>query len=466
MDAGAAWASWNACWRFGEQLRELWWTGTRDAVALQRAQQQRLEALLVHARAHSPLYARLCRGLPSRHTSRLEKWPRVTRTLLMSHFDEWVTDPAIRLTDLRCFIADPTRIGEPFLDRYVVWSSSGSTGEPGIYVQDAQALAVYDALATTRWPRAVAAPPLQALCSGHRAALVTATGAHFAGIVSWERMRRTYPWLASQSDALSVQWPMAEVVRHLHARPPAVLAAYPTTLLLLAQERAAGRLRIEPQVACSGGETLSPSERQLISQALGCPVVDAYGASECLHMAFECEHGVLHLNSDWVLLEPVDARGHPVAPGRPSRSVLLTNLANWVQPLIRYDLGDSITLLGPCACGSALPALRVCGRRDDILTLRADNGSPVLLAPLALATVVEEGAGVHRFQIRPTGPRSLSVRFDTPPGQGRDATWRELSSSLRSYLRTQGVGRVQLHAQDAPPRGDPVTGKLRMVLGA
>lgn len=59
----------------------------------------------------------------------------------------------------------------------------------------------------------------------------------------------------------------------------------------------------------------------------------------------------LHLNADWVILEPVDAALRPVPPGNPSHSTLLTNLANRVQPIIRYDLGDSVTMLpAPPSC--------------------------------------------------------------------------------------------------------------------
>ena len=42
-----------------------------------------------------------------------------------------------------------------------------------------------------------------------------------------------------------------------------------------------------------------------------------------------------------------------LSPDQPSHTVLITNLANWVQPIIRYNLGDSITAIsGPCSCGS------------------------------------------------------------------------------------------------------------------
>lgn len=85
-------------------------------------------------------------------------------------------------------------------------------------------------------------------------------------------------------------------------------------------------------------------------------------------MAYDCEEGWLHVNNDWVILEPVDADYDPTPPGEPSHTVRLTNLANQVQPIIRHDLGDTVVARpGPCPCGNPLLAIRVQGRRDDVL---------------------------------------------------------------------------------------------------
>ena len=133
-----------------------------------------------------------------------------------------------------------------------------------------------------------------------------------------------------------------------------------------------------------------------------------------MSIAYGCTEGWLHVNADWVLLEPVDDAYRPVPPGEPSHTVLLTNLANRVQPVIRYDLGDSVMAKPePCACGSPLPAILVEGRRDDVVSLRAPDGSVVRLLPLALTTVVEEAAPGHRFQIVQTAADRLMLRLDT-----------------------------------------------------
>ena len=72
----------------------------------------------------------------------------------------------------------------------------------------------------------------------------------------------------------------------------------------------------------------------------------------------------MHLQADWAVLEVVDRRGEPVPPGQPGEKVLLTNLYNTVQPFLRYEVDDVVTMSpGPCPCGNPLPLiLRVEGR--------------------------------------------------------------------------------------------------------
>jgi phenylacetate-coenzyme A ligase PaaK-like adenylate-forming protein len=462
-DPFSAFTDW---WRWSARLQEALAAMRLAAPAILRLQAQRVAALVAYAREHSKYYRARMAGLPPGALP-LAGLPVQTKAELMARFDDWVTDPAIRLDEVQRFIADPSRVSEPYLGRYAVWTSSGSTGRPGVYVQDDESLAVYDALLSARFPSAGAAPsPFATLATGGRFALVAALGGHFAGVVSWERLRRRHPWMAMCTRSFSVLAPLHELVAELEAWRPSVIASYPTTLLLLASERRAGRLTVRPQALWSGGETLADAERAEISAAFDCPVIDGYGASECMQIAFDCGCGALHLNSDWVVLEPVDEHGRPVPAGLPSATVLLTNLANRVQPLLRYDLGDSVVMLDePCACGSPFPALHVSGRRDDILRLVGDDGRERRLAPLAVATVVEEDGGIHRFQVIQTGPRHLSVRFETPAGATRVAAMARIVGALRAWLARQGLAGVEIEEDPEPPRADPVSGKLREVLG-
>lgn len=438
-------------------LAELWWT--RHGGLPLDAPAHRLDMLVQYAREYSPFYRHLYAGLPARGVP-LAALPGVTKAQLMAHFDTWVTDPRIRLRDVKRFLGDRARVGERFMDRYWVWKSSGTSGVPGIFVQDAQSIAVYDALVAAQLQDL----PWRAIAAGDRAALVVATGDHFAGISMWEHMRRAQPTLVKRS--FSVLEPLPRLVAQLNDFQPTSLAAYPSALALLADELAAGRLAIAPALIWSGGEHLAPPARRAIECAFGCPVVNEYGSSECLSIAHECREGWMHLNHEWVVLEGMDRDGLPTPPGEISHATLLTNLANWVQPVIRYELGDRVLAApGRCPCGDPLPAFRVEGRVEATLALRSAGGARVRLSPLALATVVEDVAGAHRFQIAQVGPARLALRFERAPGGkplGRVRA--RAADALKSWLRVQSLPNVELVQDPAPPRIDRPSGKLRSVI--
>lgn len=453
----------RAMW--GMRVAQLWSRRAAGMAAITRDAHERLDALARYARTHSPLYRDALRGLQSGGV-KLAALPVTHKRQLMARFDDWLTDRDVRRRDVERFMADRTRIGERYLGRYVVWKSSGSTGEPGIYLQDDEALAIYDALVAVQLAR----PDLSArsmagwFTLGGRAALVAATGDHFASIASWERVCRAAPGL--QAAGFSITQPLDQLVADLNAFAPAFLASYSTMLTLLADEQAAGRLRVRPQLVWSGGELMTPSAHASLEQRFGCPVINEYGTSECLSIAFGCSAGWLHVNADWVLLEPVDRHYCPVPPGEPSHTALVTNLANRVQPIIRYDLGDSVVMqAGRCACGNLLPSIRVHGRCDDVLTVVDESGRDVQLLPMALTTVVEEATGRHRFQIVRLGSRCLGLRLDPSEApQHRDRTFGRAARALHEYLGRQGAPSVQVQLCSEAPLRDAVTGKLSQVV--
>jgi phenylacetate-coenzyme A ligase PaaK-like adenylate-forming protein len=224
-------------------------------------------------------------------------------------------------------------------------------------------------------------------------------------------------------------------------------------------------LTIEPRLVTTEGEWLSPAARAQIEAIFHCTVRETYGASECLVIASECGHGWCHVNSDWAVLEPVDRAYRPIPAGCVSHTVLLTNLANRVQPIIRYDLGDSVLVRpDPCPCGSPFPAIRVEGRRDDIISIPAADGGMVPVPPLVLASVAEETPGVSRFQIVQVDPRTLRVRLETEVGADRDRIWKELHSRLYGYLVAQEVPSVKVELVLEEPQRDPLSGKFRQVV--
>jgi hypothetical protein len=117
----------------------------------------------------------------------------------------------------------------------------------------------------------------------------------------------------------------------------------------------------------------------------------------------------------------------------------------------------------PCLCGSPLPAVRVQGRRDDVLVLRTSRGDPVKVAPLALVAVVDQGRGVRRSQIVQTGPRSRLVRLDTRQGVDPSQVRAHVAEAITRNLTDRGLSGVELTFAPDAPRPEP-SGKFRQVV--
>ena len=431
--------------------------------AIAERQAARLARLLARAARDSPLYRKLLRGSEPAGVA-LASLPVTNKRELMLRFAEWVCDPELRLDGLRAFVADPTRIGEPYLGKYTVWESSGTSGEPGIFVQDGHAMAVYDALEALR--RSAPRPWqqwLDPLRVGDRSAFVGATGGHFASQITLQRLQKLGPWTTMKN--FSIMETTASLVAQLNEFAPTILATYPTAAALLAEQAAAGALTIRPQEIWTGGEALTPSMRTRLQQVFGCAVRNSYGSSEFIASGWECRCGRLHANADWLILEPVDADHRPVPPGERSHTVLLTNLANHVQPLLRYDLGDQIVMDGkPCDCGSPLPTFEIDGRIDEPLEMDGRDGRPVTLLPMALGTVLEEEAAVFDFQLSQQDGHTLALRLGGQRGSAARAAFARCRKALQDYGLHQGTVPLRVVLQAGEPLALGRSGKVQRVV--
>jgi phenylacetate-coenzyme A ligase PaaK-like adenylate-forming protein len=453
----APWVAWDA------------WRATHGGPAgIAARQAARLEALVQHARQASRFYAEHYRTVPPGpiDPEAFYRLPPVTKPELMARFDDWVTDPSVTRADVEQFIADLDNLGRDFLDQYVIFTTSGSTGVPALLVEDRRAVAVMTGLSYVRALSALSSRLLpRMLTRAPRQAAVFASGGHFLSTTIFERRLRLAPFRQRTTRFFSVLDPLPKLIAQLNAFQPAMLGTYASALTALTAEQEAGRLRISPLVITTGGELLTPAVQHRAEEAFGCLVNQTYGASEAIPLALPCRYGRLHLNSDWFVVEPIDAEGRPVPPGARSDGLLVTNLANYVQPVIRYQLGDSVVITDQrCACRSPLATILVEGRTDEILRIPRAEGGEVIVLPMAVATVVEETRGVRRYQVLQTATDVITVRLDHDPGMDRAEVWQRVSAGLADLLRAHGCDGVSLRLAAEPPQVNPRSGKLRHVL--
>jgi phenylacetate-CoA ligase len=253
-----------------------------------------------------------------------------------------------------------------------------------------------------------------------------------------------------------VTLPLAEAVGQLNALQPAVLVGYPGRLAQLAAEQRAGRLRIAPQSVGSTSEMLTDPSRAAIAAAFGVPVTDSFASTEGLTGASQPGGTVITFATDLCLAELVDSAGRPVPAGTPSARVLITNLHNLTQPLIRYELADSFTARPGTQPGGYLRAT-VEGRDDGMLRY-----GDVSIHPHAIRTILASDAGVTQYQVCQT-----QHGIDVTVAATEDLDQAALTTALPRSLRQAGLPDPQVTVRVvAAIARHPQTGKARCFIPA
>ena len=451
--------------RMAGHIERLGWSAEQLA-GLQRA---RLRALLARAIERSPFHAARLAGIDAGRfeLADLAGLPIMTKAQMMESFDEVVTDRRLTRDLAEQHIA--ASLAEPalLLGDYVCLVSGGSSGLRGVFVQTAEEYAEFAASIMRR-------PMAAFLAGGGRPAdgmvigiVGAASPVHSSGLAAATAVRPPVRLISAPATL-----PTAAIVAHLNAVQPPALIGHATRLAELAGEQNAGRLRLRLSAVTSISEMLTAEDRALISAAFGVPVVNMFVSTEGLVGHSDPGGLVLTFASDTCIAECVDDAGCPVPDGTASARVLVTNLHNFTQPLIRYELTDRFTPAGVSAGGFLSAAglraggfraggflspggfLRasVEGRVDDVFRYGATS-----VHPSAFATALLRAAAVREYQVRQT-PRGADIAVVADAGLDDAA----LAAAEEQSLRQAGVAgpQVTIRRVDAIAR-DPRTGKAR-----
>ena len=403
---------------------------------LERWQDERLQRLAAHARERSPFWRE---RLPAGHV-RLSDLPVLTKAEMMDRWDDVITDRALRRDELLAYL-EGLEGDELYRGEYRVMTTSGSSGRKGLFVYDRRA-----------WRGLLTLFFRYSEWSGIRPRVPRLRIAAIGGGAATHMTRRIADTMRvgiHNVCSLPVTLPVPKLVAALNDFRPDFLNAYPSMALLLADEQAAGRLRIDLNGMSTSSELLTPEARARIESAFGVRPVDFYATTEGL---WGCDCGThKHLFEDGCIVENVDADGNAVPPGTPGSRVLATNLFNLAQPLIRMEISDAITIAAePCPCGRTLAALEaVDGRADDVIEVAG-----TAVHPLAFAFVTADPS-VREFQVVQRGERiTLRVALHQPANGAADR--------LRNQFRERLGADVAVEQVDALER--PASGKLQLVV--
>ncbi|KHT15423.1 F390 synthetase-related protein [Pectobacterium brasiliense] len=334
--------------------------------ALERHQQRQLSRFARRVLARSPYFRPYCQ-LP------MTSWPMMDKAVMMAEFERMNTAGLKRDELLACARrSEEDRDFTPDVSGFSVGLSSGTSGQRGLFVVSPREQQV--------WAGGMLAKMLpDGLRAGERVALFLRADNNLYHSVDNR-------WLSLSFYDLFA--PFSEHVSRLEAWSPSIIVAPAQVLRELALAVQRGELRLTVKKVISVAEVLEPQDKQLLQQIFG-QVGEVYQATEGF-LASTCEHGTLHLNEEFIHIEPQwldDERFTPI----------ITDFTRSTQPIVRYRLDDVLVKQKtPCACGRVTMAIaRIEGRSDDSLRLPDSNGEPQTVFADLCSRIIANALPLH-----------------------------------------------------------------------
>jgi putative adenylate-forming enzyme len=404
--------------RLGAYLaRTRWLLRFRDRAAFEHWQQRQVQRFLDTHLPRSPYY-RAYAGQP------LSALPVVDKQAMLAHFDQMNT-AGIGLEEATraALAAETTRDFAPELRGMTVGLSSGTQGTRGVFLVSQQERA--------RWAGIMMARTLPSALM--RRLLIGARPVKVAFFL------RANSNLYTTLKSRRVDFRFHDLLRGVDCHVPALVAQQPDLLVApasilarLAQHARKGTLPIRPQRIISVAEVLEADDRTGIEQAFGMPVHQLYQCTEGF-LGYTCAAGVLHLNEEFVHIEPewLDQERTRFVP-------IVTDFSRTTQLVLRYRLGDVLRLRAtPCNCGAPGRAIEaVEGRCDDVLWLPGAPGAGLtaLYPDMLRQAVMSAPEAVPDYRIEQHG-----MAWHVAVADEADGSHAALAAALRRLVARHGL---------------------------
>ena len=415
----------------------------------EKFQDKELHKLVKYVKNHSPYLQKLYGNVGD--DFKITDLPITNKKMIMENYDVWATDPEIKLEDVKKFVKDTNNVGCRYLGKYLIGSTSGSTGYP-LHTMINQKI-INASTCTALLSKALSRKPVALVYP--KDVFLIENGAILYNMKRFPHiMKKSFPLV----DAL--QSP-DRIAAELNRIQPKTVYAYTSVIESIAEQAERGNLKanIEEVVCCS--EMLTDKARNYISKQLNCVVRSIYGCTESGNIAIDGPCGHMHLINPYIIIEYMDENNNPVKPGEQSYKILVTNLSNDVLPIIRYEVMDHLTLHPePCGCGDRSQWIEMEGR-SGLELLEFSNG--IKVAPILVYCVVELMDTLRKFQIILHSNDVMEFRAVFMPDVDEAAVYEEAKERVMTYLKECGIDSATMYLADEKPAVDPVTQKFKSV---
>lgn len=387
-------------------------------------QEKTVLSLLDQVRRQSPFYREYYAGNKVSDLSEFARLPTINKTIMMEQFDRLNT-AGLRLDEVMAY-ALAKELNHDYMgyfqNQYVVGLSSGTSGNKGIYVTDRNLTQRLPGVFLARGGVSLGDLPLRILF------ILRVFSQGFADINA-PLIKLSY---------LSSMTPPDEIIQVFNEMGANILMAPPSLLRQLLP--LCDKIKNPPRRVISYAEVLTGEDKARISKAFAAPVVEIYQASEG-QIGSPCRCGNLHINEDLVYVElyAEDGTTRVMSPGQRTGRMVLTNLVNKVQPLLRYEMNDIIELGTECPCGSSFRVIkRIIGRNDDVLHLMTHKGNLRPVYPdLISRWIITTDDLIREFIVEQDAADHLIIKLDIGGSGQKEQTGNDIIRSMAERLASE-----------------------------
>lgn len=355
---------------------------------IKKLQQQKLKKLLHYVYRNSAYYRNAFQKIGIREEDLdsvpLHSLPVMNKDVLLEHYDEIVTDEAVRQADIKVFSDNTDIKSEKYLGRYHIVHSSGSTGVEKYFLYDDKAWRqmLLGIIRGALWGMHMS-DILKLLKEKPRILYVAATEGRYGGAMA---VGDGVTDLGASQRCLDINMPMEKWIETVTELKPNIIIGYPSAIKLLAEQMKQRSMQGSFKRIISCGEPLTTSLRKYLEQYFQCMVINFYGASESLALGLEANgtDGMI-LFDDLNIIEVIDGE------------MYITCLYNYSQPLIRYHLTDKLKPRPERdGIGFSRADVLLC-RNEDAMWFEREDGSREFLHPLSVEGLCVEGLLDYQF---------------------------------------------------------------------
>ena len=313
---------------------------------LERYQQKQLKRFAHGVLAKSPWFSAFA-------TQPFNSWPLMDKSSMMRNFDVMNTQSLSGRELFNCaLLSEKDRDFSRTIGKFSAGLSSGTSGQRGLFVVSREEQQL--------WAGSMLAKMLpDGLFSGEKVALFLRANNNLYQTVNNR-------WLSLEFYDLFK--PIISHFGSLQQQSPTIIVAPAQVLRELALCVLRGEVELQVKQVISVAEVLDHQDRLLLKHIFG-KVAEIYQATEGF-LASTCSHGTLHLNEEFLHIEPqwIDERRF---------TPIVTDFTRTTQPVVRYKLDDVLVAsLEVCPCGNAARAIsQIEGRWDDQLRLPDGEGT-------------------------------------------------------------------------------------------